>query len=60
MTYEVRVGEQLLERRLSAQEFKLLSYLNHILPGLRPPGAGDSIWGATTGTPTCCTGWSRA
>ena len=47
MTYEVRIGEQLLERRLSAQEFKLLSYLyQHRDRVCARQELGDAIWGA--------------
>jgi pSer/pThr/pTyr-binding forkhead associated (FHA) protein len=46
-TYEVRVGAQPLERRLSAQEFKLLSYLyehrDRVCARLE---LGNAIWGA--------------
>jgi pSer/pThr/pTyr-binding forkhead associated (FHA) protein len=47
LTYEVRIGDQLLERRLSAQEFKLLSYLyQHRDRVCARQELGDAIWGA--------------
>lgn len=47
LTYEVRVGERPLERRLSAQEFKLLSYLfEHRDRVCARSELGDTIWGA--------------
>jgi hypothetical protein len=47
LTYEVRIGDQLVERRLSAQEFKLLSYLfQHRDRVCARQELGDAIWGA--------------
>jgi hypothetical protein len=46
-TYEVRIGDHLLERRLSAQEFKLLAYLyEHRDRVCARVELGNAIWGA--------------
>jgi predicted component of type VI protein secretion system len=47
LTYEVRIGDQPLARRLSAQEFKLLSYLYaHRDRVCARAELGNAIWGA--------------
>jgi len=46
-TYEVFIGERLLERRLSAQEFELLRHLyEHRDRVCKRQELGDAVWGA--------------